>query len=486
MIQHNVDVILLTDSAFFMRTLGAYRIASEVRKNNYSCQVIDFFSQLPENDLLTAIDCCVGSNTKMLGISTTFASSLNPYQDFSQDIKLSYMRRVNSVLMHVKNKNPLIKIVVGGANALSLDHPAIDAIITGYADVAVIDYIKWLDNKNPWFTYDVDCNKIIVNGTPKNSNFDFAASQVIYADCDNIISGESLVLEVARGCIFKCLFCNYPLNGKKKNDYIKLKDTLSNELIKNYQEHGISRYILSDDTHNDNSVKLEMLADIKQNLPFELEYSAYIRLEILKAHPEQYSLLRDSGLVGAFFGIESLNYASSKSVGKGIRPEKIKEELYKFKDLLPCCGTAGSFIVGLPYDTPHTVTQWAGELLDESYPLDAIFIGPLTIDTSDKKVFKSEFDLNWQKYYTIDNKIWHNGFFDRVWAEKFCKQLTKEIETRERNRVGGFTDTVLKNLGLFPGPDKRLPASADFLLRSQKRLDQYTKALLGTRQIISC
>jgi hypothetical protein len=478
MIQSDVDIVILSEVSFGMRTAGAYRLATEIRQADYSCQIVDFFSHLQIDDLMFAITACVGKSTKVVGISTTFTHGLNPYQDGDPN---RYLKKIDKIFNHIKQINSNTKIVVGGANVLVLNHKLIDVLATGYADKSIVSYLKWLDGKNPFLTYSINANnKIVLDGNTHNTSFNFNSSAIEYIAHDNIIYGESLVLEIARGCIFKCSFCNYPLNGKKKNDYIKHRQTIYNELIKNYYEHGTTNYIIADDTHNDTSVKLAMLADVKQSLPFNFEYTAYIRLELLRAHPEQYTMLKDAGLIGALFGIESLNYESSKAVGKGLRPDKVEDELHKFKALMPQCSTEGSFIAGLPYETTDTITEWSKRLLSLDYPLDNFTISPLTIDTSDKKIFKSEFDLNWQKYYTMDNGVWHNGNFDRKWAASFSSNIAIKCQTIKRNRVGGFAATIIKNLGIPLTDDRRIPESNVISLKVLNKVNNYRNILLNT------
>ena len=63
-----------------------------------------------------------------------------------------------------------------------------------------------------------------------------------------------LPLEVARGCIFKCNFCSFPLNGKGKGEAIRDFSYIRDELIENYELYGIEDYWLTDDTFNDDNM----------------------------------------------------------------------------------------------------------------------------------------------------------------------------------------------------------------------------------------
>lgn len=469
----NANVVIITDFIAlhtWSRTAGPYRVATELRKHGFTCQVIDCFTEFTtkqQYDILTEV---VGPDTLFVGLSSTFFALVgndqphrrhydySPYQrddpakNFaSATVNYPYFpNKMGGYFDYIKYINPNTKIVLAGAKADNHNAPHADVIMTGFADKAVVDFAKWCQKKNPFFQYTINGeNQIVVDGSALNTTFDFANSTIDYLPHDNIRKNETLVLEVARGCIFSCKFCSSALYGKKKNDHIKNLSVLKDELLRNYEEHGITNYFYSDDTHNDNTEKLQNLADIVQSLPFQLRYSAYIRIDLLRAHPEQYQLLKDGGLKGAFFGIETLNHESAKIIGKGLHPDRVIEELYTFKDKLPHVGTEGGFICGLPKETKETITQWSHMLFNESFPLDLSEVNPLFIDHNPHKTYKSGFDKDASKWYTIDsNKKWHNGHFDENWALQYCSDYYAEAEKRNRRRVGGWTTLTLQNMGL--------------------------------------
>jgi hypothetical protein len=299
---------------------------------------------------------------------------------------------------------------------------------------------------------------MIISGDDMIGRFEFETSFTKFEKEDNIIHGEVLSIEVSRGCIFKCKFCNSRMTGKKKNDYIKKHYTIKDEFIRNYEEYGITKYVYVDDTHNDNVEKLTRLADVVQSLPFQLEYSAFLRIDLIRAFPEQYQLLKDGGLRGAYFGIESLNYESAKAIGKGLHPDKVVEELHRFKDKMPQVGTFGNFICGLPYETKETVAEWCNRIYSNDFPLDSVRVVPLFLTKSrmgnDNILYKSEFELNHEKYYTFDdnaNNLWNNGNFNFNWANEFCQNFAKREGYWSRMKVGGWEAVRLYNI--FPNRD---------------------------------
>lgn len=480
MILKNTDVIILSDSPRTMRSCGSYRVATELRANGYTCQIVDFFTLLKIEDILTALKECVGSSTKVIGFSTTFSDPLNIYgKEFSETRKADYLAKIESVINYCKSLNNTIKVVLGGANVLALESNLVDARIIGYSDVAFVRYIKWLDKKDPFFTYEYNSEgEAIISGDNYNSQFSFQDSEIIYNQCDNIIQNEALVIEFSRGCIFNCKYCSFPLNGKNKNDYIKNKSALLSELLRNYEEYGITKYIASDDTHNDNIYKLEMIAEIKQALPFNLEYATYIRIDLLRSNPEQYEVLKHTGLVGAVFGIETLNHRSGKIIGKGLHPDKVVEELYKFRENLPQVGTSGSFIAGLPYETKDSLLSWTKQIRHQDFPLDTYTIVPLTIDFQEKRAFKSELDTNWAKYYTVNSGVWDNGSFNRDWATAFCDIAYKTDLSRQRLRSGGFFALTYENIGFTEVRKTPFPTRQEFMQKLDKSLDIYRNKLL--------
>ena len=69
-----MNVILLTEvcSPGFGRYAGTYRIATELRDNGFSVQVIEYFTRWTTEELKSAIKRFITEETLMVGISTTF------------------------------------------------------------------------------------------------------------------------------------------------------------------------------------------------------------------------------------------------------------------------------------------------------------------------------------------------------------------------------------------------------------------------------
>jgi hypothetical protein len=243
------------------RSIGAYKVAYEIRQAGYTCQVIDFFTEFTEGEMDKIMQTFIGADTIMVGFSSTFFmykdEKLDRFQQYMTDGELTQepgrlLPTISYPYHHTKIKqwftkmyeiNPKIKIVYGGTKA-SRCVGMCDAFAIGYCDEAIVQYMKFLEGKNPFFQYEkLNEHQIVFVGDKNTRTFDFADSLFEWHRTDHIVTGEVLPIEISRGCIFKCKFCAYPLNGKKKLDFIRSSEILKDTFLKNYYEHGVTRYV---------------------------------------------------------------------------------------------------------------------------------------------------------------------------------------------------------------------------------------------------
>lgn len=413
-----------------LRALGAYQIASILRANGYTVQVIDYYWQLikQSEDFANVFKKYVGPDTLWVGWSNTFfegrakddkGRGFVTNDQLMQDSIGLGERGCNFVKNWCNQQNPNIKFVVGGAKTWRWSQQKFkffDYFIEGYADATALHLTDYLAGKTKTLKTIINLNgseSIVYD--KKGSLFDFANHRHTWHHSDFIEHGASLPVEISRGCIFKCAYCNYPLNGKKKNDYIRSAEMLVDELTYNYETFGTTHYAFSDDTHNDSVDKLEFLYNhVYSKLPFKIRFSTYLRLDLLAAHPQTIELLKESGLAGCFFGIESLNPDANKTIGKTSTEEKIFENLHMVNevwkdDVIVNMG----LIIGLPNDSIKTCTEWFERILKKDTPYDWAAISPLQIlPNKDRDPhWQNKMELNPESYgYTFDNNgVWTNN-----------------------------------------------------------------------------
>jgi hypothetical protein len=465
----------------YIRPVGPFQLANVLRKQGYTVQVIDqypWIAHLGADTVIKLFDKFVGPETLWIGFSSTWfrkISTLLPGPDDhlpggvlknTEDLVANTMLFPEEELIRIKqsvlNKNPKVKFVLGGGRSTlgrsGRCRPLIDYSIEGYADDAVVKFSKWLEGKapKPFMHLNYGGKSESMNDDIKASNFDYTNFEFRWADEDLVNPGETLPMEIARGCIFNCAFCSYPLNGRKKMDYLKNPEVLRKQFIDNYERFGTTNYFFLDDTFNDSVEKLQILHDeVFAKLPFKVSFGAFMRLDLINAHRETIPLLRDMGITGAFLGVESLTYESNKSIGKGISGEKIIEILTILKQEWPNAILDGQFIMGLPYDSEESIRAWLDLLLTEDFPLDAANIAPLNLDQIKANIspWVSHIEMNPEKFgYTFEEGnsfAWTNNVnFSLKDAIRVKQEYGRRWKVKEKPAWVG--DYGLMNIGVSP------------------------------------
>ena len=225
----------------------------------------------------------------------------------------------------------------------------------------------------------------------------------MYEKRDFVQPYEWGITEMSRGCKFKCDFCNFPILGVK-GDYSRTQEDFDYEMRYNYDNFGITQYMIADETFNDRPEKIRKFADVAEKLPFRPWFTAFIRADLLFTHRDTWDDLDRLGVAGQFYGIETFNHASGKTVGKGMHPDKIKQGLLdyqKYQEGKLYRGGMG-MIIGLPHEDKLSILETRKWLLKNwksnhlsPYILD---VGPDSEDHMMDFTNISSFRRNLEKY----------------------------------------------------------------------------------------
>jgi radical SAM superfamily enzyme YgiQ (UPF0313 family) len=404
---------------------------------------------------------------------------------------------LNNIKERILKKNPKTKLVLGGAskNFVDITNSIFDTYILGFADVSFINYIKYIDGKNPFFQSRKTLNgKIIVDNDVNATGFSVDNAYIDWKKEDIMFENERVPIEISRGCIFKCKFCGFALNGKNKNDYIKSKHVLHQEFTKNYDNYGITNYWFTDDTYNDNIVKMKDIHSITQSLPFDIRFRAYLRLDLLHKHRDTIDIVTESGLDFAMFGIETLNYENAKLIGKGIRPEKVfstLEYLWKNKGWKDNVYVMAMIMLGLPHDRPDNI-GWIEDMRTDKFYVDQISFNPLYISTGSADSAKSQFDREYKKYgYHFEEGAsvwdWKNENFT---FSEVSNIVNKFNATNPKNVTGAIQENytaltkkeiyaIASSIYPFDQPSEKWKTQKYLYIERVKIMDIYFKRLLN-------
>ena len=438
------DIIIMTegsDPVFNVaRAVGGYKIASHMRNLGYSVFVLNNFTHWIKKGMMNEVlDKLMGPNTLWVGFSSTLfmrrsddvytkrhtrdGARMNilwhwPTQD--EDIK--------SMTDHIRSKGA--KTVYGGmmdTRRRKQVQECIDYYVVGMGETMaehITDHLVNDTKLNYNIAYGSQCK--VIDFDQKGNQFDFRNSYINYVPEDFWNPQDAMGIEFGRGCIFKCKFCAYPLIGKRKGDdsFLREKERIKHELKQNYDLYGTTKYVIIDDTFNEQTVKLQAIADAIDELalPEQLQFSAFIRIDLIARFPEQIDLLRRINCCAWFLGIESLNYEAAKGIGKSCPKEKIFETIAASKEAFnDSLSVYGSFIAGLPHDNEDTMNEWTQDLFAHNHLFDSYSFSPLELGTA------SELSRNAEQFgYHVDTAT--NQWISDDWSSKEAVEYVKNLQ----------------------------------------------------------
>lgn len=437
-----MNVVLFTDiadTAGYGKYAGTYKLATEIRANGYTCQVIDNFSWLGVDRLKHIIDKFITDDTLLVGFSCTLNEKrINgkvqhwgiPDDEFF------------TLLKYIRNKNTKIVTCAGGSRVTNnSDWQGIDYIVLNKGDIAILKLIDHVTKGAELKTTSNKYSKIVNGDDYFYTQENFNCSKIIYEGNDIILPGESLPMEIARGCIFSCAYCHFDLIGKRIGDWTKNPVTIKAEMIRNYELYGTTHYMFSDELINESLPKLNMLANAIAQLPFKIRYTSYARVDMIHRYPEMRELLLESGAISLAFGIETFNVKAGKAVGKGLDPDKVKKTLHycreTWKDKII---TSSNFIVGLPGETEQSIWDTVDYLISDDSPLDVFGFLPLFIREGEDGRPGSKIDADPAKFgYTLNQGKWENTSMSYNEALVLTRKIYTRSDVRNKTKFGAAT-----------------------------------------------
>ncbi len=455
------DAIILCGSKSEMsgRNIAGYRLRTAARKLGYKILVIDSASAMNTEELEETLNAVITQKTLALGISTVWLDGSG------ENSEIAWINK--GVIKRLREKFPKLKIVAGGVGLLKMRgsmslYLASDWHVTGFSDDSFPRLLKLLDGKSDHqLKYFLDSNgKKTIESNKYHQIHHPDDIETEFEESDGFLRHQPLPLEVSRGCIFRCAFCNHPFQGAKDYDsYIRTPESIARELRRNYELFGTTRYSLMDDTFNDSIEKLDRLKRAIEiaKLP-DFEFQCYTKPELLVTKPEMIDQLIGLGIVGGFAGIESFNTHARKSMNKGMNVQKVFDALEKLNSKSSKVKLHSSIILGLPGDKPEEFYQWQEYFIKHQNSLfkswEYIPLGIYTPSKADDESgYLSPLEKDPESYgYTFSERkegyysIWSNGFVDSIKATEIAAELNNRA--REVAKPGGWHVSTAWHVGV--------------------------------------
>ena len=339
-------ILLLSDTVLgqadkpiyiFTKNASILRISNQLRKNGITVKTLyHFLSFTPEEfEEILKVFTKNGKENIIFGISTSFLM-------YVMNSKFKVVNNNNNTLFGVNFEKILnfcliakkynAQVVMGGWGVkLSSIHTlgTLNSVVDLFVEGDGCDILTNIAYNKSINIYQ-NINNFIFHKSPEIMDFSTQESSPISEDYIN--NKESLFTELGSGCIFSCSFCDYGLLGKKKTEFVRSYESLKKEIESNYKNFGTTFYTFSDNIVNDYQPKLEMLVKIKDELGIDLKWTGYVRLDTIK-NKEQAQLLKDSGMIGASMGIESLHKTAGPYIGKFTDGDALKDKLRMCREI---------------------------------------------------------------------------------------------------------------------------------------------------------
>ena len=155
-------------------------------------------------------------------------------------------------------------------------------------------------------------------------------------------------MRTARGCQFSCAYCTYPIfAGQHECTAIDSIEREMNQL----QANSVRYIIFVDDSFNIPLNRFKAICEMMIRNQYDFRWISFFRC--VKVDDSLVSLMKQSGCMGVYLGIESLNKTVLTNMKKGGLDYFACIDLFNKYEIL----TLGSLIVGFPGETGESIKE---------------------------------------------------------------------------------------------------------------------------------
>lgn len=300
------------------RAIWSHRVATFLRMQGWDAEVIDFTAFWSLEELQELVKSRVSTKTVMFCFGTAFLNPWSPY--------------LNEFIAWLKKDYPNIPVVVGGNNAMVTPAEGVDYWVDSYGENAILALCKHLiGTLGERLKTDITIpNKKVIRGLHHYPSAPLENYLVDYEARDFMMPWECPQIETARGCMFSCSYCNFPIIGQAKDVSVS-KEEFKRQMQTGYEKWGIKNWRVMDETFNDRPEKLQKYAEAVDELGYNPWICGFARGDLVVKHREYWDTYIRLGFLGHSMGIETFNREAGKLVRKGMDSDKLKEGLLDFQ-----------------------------------------------------------------------------------------------------------------------------------------------------------
>lgn len=326
-----------------LRQAGAYILKSHLIDAGHDVEILEFIDFWTKQEITQWLEKKRNVKYDCIGYSHTFVLE----------------KRAREMINFFKQHWPDALYVAGSPNYLA--DIGVDYYVKGYGEHAFVKLLEYHEGKISSIETTPYHNGQLIDAYNYYKAWPQTDYSFKYYKDDYWQENEQFYIELSRGCRFKCPYCNFPLIGIKE-DTSASSDSMYEYLKRNYEEFGKKDYIVLDDTANNRTSQLQKLRDAVVRLDFKPTFTGFMRIDLMKAHPEQKELCAEAGFVGHSYGIETLNHQTGKLIGKGMDPMLIKETMHENVEYFESVGHKKIYIdvnlvAGLPKETIDSMQE---------------------------------------------------------------------------------------------------------------------------------
>ncbi len=326
-----------------------------LEKSGYDCCLVDGIAErICEADFIQrAID--FKPDITVLEISTaSFDTDLRQAQkikDTCPDTRIIFCGiHVDMYRTQFLDENPLVDFVLKGEYDFVL-HQLIQAIESN-SDYSTIPNLVYRDDQG--VAHQTERGELIddLDTIPWPSRDQLPMHS--YWDLPGGIPEPSLQMWASRGCPFQCIFCAWPqiMYGNNRYRTRDPKDVVD-EIEAMVEKYGFRSFYFDDDTFNIGKKRLLALCDEIKKRNLNLPWAAMARADTTDR--ETLAAMKDAGLVGIKYGVESGSQQLVDNAKKGLDLKIVEEMVCATREL--GINQHLTFSFGLPGETWETVRQ---------------------------------------------------------------------------------------------------------------------------------